>query len=153
RPHAFLTSTSYRAFLSLLRDLRAAKYDLCLSLAGDWASVFAFLSGARRRVGYREEAYPFFMTDPVTGRRYHLRQHEVQYISGLARAAGGLIEDTQREPVLTVSDQARAEVRALLEAHGVSEGDVLIAAHAGATNGLAKRWPIPHWAALADHLI
>jgi lipopolysaccharide heptosyltransferase II len=153
RPNAFLTPASYRAFLSLIGGLRAARYDLCLSLAGDWASVFAFLSGARRRVGYQGEAYPFFMTDPVPGRRYRIHQHEVDYIAGLARAAGGVIEGEQREPKLMVSDQARAEVKALLEAHGVGENALLIAVHAGATNGLAKRWPIPYWAALADCLI
>lgn len=153
RPNAFLTPASYRAFLGLIRDLRAARYDLCLSLAGDWASVFAFLSGARRRVGYRGEAYPFFMTDPVPGRRYRIRQHEVDYICGLARAAGAVIEGEQRVPRLTVSDQARAEVQALLEANGVRKGDLLIAAHAGAANGVAKRWPIPYWAALADRLM
>ncbi len=153
RPNAFLTPASYRAFLRLIGDLRAAHYDLCVSLAGDWASVFAFLSGAERRVGYRGEAYPFFMTDPVPGRRYRIRQHEVDYIAGLARAAGGVIEGEQREPRLAISEQARAEVKALLAASGISDGDVLIAVHAGATNGVAKRWPVPHWAALADRLI
>ncbi len=153
RPHAFLTPATYRAFLGLIGGLRAAQYDLCLSLAGDWASVFAFLSQARRRVGYRDEAYPFFMTDPVPGRRYRLHQHEVEYIAGLAKAAGGILEDEQREPTLVVSEQARAEVKTLLEANGVAEGDLLIAAHAGATNGVAKRWPISHWSALADQLI
>jgi lipopolysaccharide heptosyltransferase II len=153
RPNAFLSPASYRAFLGLLGGLRAARYDLCLSLAGDWASVFAFLSRARRRVGYGGEAYPFFMTDPVPGRRYRLHQHEVEYIVGLAKAAGGIVEDDQRAPSLAVSEQARAEVKALLEANGVAGGDLLIAAHAGATNGVAKRWPIPHWAELADQLI
>lgn len=153
RPNAFLTLASYRKFLGLIHELRSAKYDLCLSLAGDWASVFAFLSGARRRVGYRGEAYPFFMTDPVPGRRYRTRQHEVDYIAGLARAAGGMVEGDQREPVLRVGEQARAEIKALLAANGVQEDTLLIAAHAGATNGLAKRWPIPHWAKLADQLI
>ena len=153
RPNAFLTPTAYRTFLGLIGGLRAAQYDLCVSLAGDWASVFAFLSKARRRVGYQGEAYPFFLTDPVPGRRYRTHQHEVDYIAGLARAAGGILEGEEREPALAVSDQAKAEVKMLLEAHGVQEGDLLIAAHAGATNGLAKRWPIPHWAALADQLI
>lgn len=153
RPNAFLTLASYRKFLGLMRDLRSARYDLCLSLAGDWASVFAFFSRARRRVGYRGEAYPFFMTDPVEDRRYRVRQHEVDYIAGLARAAGGTVDSEQREPRLVISEQAREEVKALLAGCGVQEGDLLIAAHAGATNGLAKRWPIPHWARLADLLI
>jgi lipopolysaccharide heptosyltransferase II len=153
RPNAFLSPASYRAFLGLMRALRAAQYDLCLSLAGDWASVFAFFSKARRRVGYQGEAYPFFMTDPVPGRRYRIRQHEVDYVAGLARAAGGVIEEEQRAPRMVVSEQARAEVEALLEANGVHAGDLLIAAHAGATNGLAKRWPISHWATLADQLV
>ncbi len=153
RPNAFLSLTSYQKFLGLIHDLRVTHYDLCLSLAGDWASVFAFLSRARRRVGYRGEAYPFFMTDPVPGRRYRTRQHEVDYIAGLARAAGAIIEGEQRMPALSVSEQVREEVRALLASNGVKEDTLLIAAHAGATNGLAKRWPIPHWARLADQLI
>ncbi len=153
RPNALLRLDTYRAFLGLMHDLRAAKYDLCLSLAGDWASVFAFFSKARRRVGYRDEAYPFFMTDPVQGRRYRIHQHEVDYIAGLARAAGGTIEGALREPVLCVGQQAREEVEALLAANGVQVGDLLIAVHAGATNGAAKRWPPAHWAALADRLI
>lgn len=153
RPGAFVRAASYKEFLGVLRDLRGARYDLCLSLCGDWASILAFFSKARRRVGYRGEAYPFFMTDPVPGRRYRTRQHEVEYVLGVAKAAGGIVGEGQREPAMTVSAQAQAEVKALLAACGVQEGDLLIAAHVGATNGMAKRWPLPYWAALADRLI
>jgi lipopolysaccharide heptosyltransferase II len=153
RPGAFMSAASYKEFLGVLRDLRTQRYDLCLSLCGDWASILAFFSKARRRVGYRGEAYPFFMTDPVPGRRYRARQHEVDYVLGVAKAAGGIVGEGQREPAMTVSESAREEVRALLAASGVQKGPLLIAAHAGATNGMAKRWPLPFWAALADQLI
>jgi lipopolysaccharide heptosyltransferase II len=153
RPGAFVRAASYKEFLGVLRGLRGARYDLCLSLCGDWASILAFFSKARRRVGYRGEAYPFFMTDPVPGRRYRIRQHEVEYVLGVAKAAGGIVGEGQREPVMAASAQTQEEVRALLAACGVQQGDLLIAAHAGATNGMAKRWPLSSWAALVDRLI
>jgi lipopolysaccharide heptosyltransferase II len=153
RPGAFVRSASYKELLGVLRDLRSVRYDLCLSLCGDWASILAFFSRSRRRVGYGGEAYPFFMTDAVPGRRYRTRQHEVDYVLGVAQAAGGIVGEGQREPIMTVSEQAKEEVRALLAEHGIRKGDIVIAAHAGATNGLAKRWPLSYWAALADRLI
>jgi lipopolysaccharide heptosyltransferase II len=153
RPNAFLSWSRYRELLRLLGELRHARYDLCLSLAGEWASLFAYGSQARRRVGYRDEAYPCLLTDPVAGKRYRTRQHEVEYGLALARAAGASAKAEQRAPALTVSSQAAEEVRAWLADHAVRDTDVLIALHAGATNGAAKRWPVSHWAALADRLI
>jgi ADP-heptose:LPS heptosyltransferase len=77
-PHAWLCpgalrhAAVYSAALALLHTLRANRYDLCVSVCGDWASIWARLSGARRRVGYRNEAYPYFLTDPVPGGRMQL---------------------------------------------------------------------------------
>lgn len=150
-PIALLSARNWRQARALVRTLRAREYDLCLSLAGDWASVLAWFSGAKRRVGFAGEAYPGLMTDPIPGGRYHVRQHELCYIRQLARAAGGQIGDDDR-PHLTVHAPAAASVDALLASAGIANAHPLIALHPGARNGRAKRWPVEHWADLAELL-
>jgi ADP-heptose:LPS heptosyltransferase len=198
RAGALLHGEVYRTALALLRTLRANHYDLCVSLCGDWASIWARLSGARRRVGYRAEGYPYFFTDAVPGGRMNLtapadclplnlkhrehrdersegqskleamvsgyascldgrpvglQQHEVAAVLELARAAGATIEPADYIPRLYVDAVAAAEVAALLRSRGVTTADIVVVVHVGAANGTAKRWPVQHWAVLADRLI
>jgi lipopolysaccharide heptosyltransferase II len=106
------------------------------------------------------------MTDAVPGRRYATRQHEVAYVVRLARAAGGVLADVDAAPVLCVQPEDAEHARVLIAAtEPVSlfgahlDGALgrqtvpLVALHAGAQNGRAKRWPTASWAALADLLI
>lgn len=150
-PTSLLSPRNWRQVRELLVGLRASDYDLCLSLAGDWASVLAWFSGAKRRVGFSGEAYPGLMTDPIPGGRYHVRQHEVRYIRSLARAAGGIVGDDDL-PVLSIHEPAVLSLDAVMVRAGVPASRPLIALHAGARNGMAKRWPSTHWAELADLL-
>ncbi len=94
------------------------------------------------------------LTDPVPGRRYEVAQHETRYVLALAEAAGGILQAEDARPRLHALPRERQEMatmlglaRAKLGRHGP-----IIAMHAGARNGQAKRWPIRHFAALADHL-
>ncbi len=138
-----------------LRELRAARYDLALSVCGDWASVVARLSGARRRVGYAAEAYDGWLTDALPGGRSRERRHEIEFVRDLAARAGGVIAPSgsrEHRPRLPVSPDARDRVARLLAAHGVTPGQRIVALHAGSGNGRAKRWPLPYWARLADLL-
>lgn len=140
----------------LVRTLRAARYDLAVSICGDAASIFARLSGARRRVGYAGEAFAHFLTDPVPGARYQIRQHETAYCLDLAAAAGGIVDppgSLSRLPRLMVLPEAQAVVADLLAQSGARPRQPVIALHAGARNGQAKRWPLPYWARLADQLM
>jgi lipopolysaccharide heptosyltransferase II len=144
------------ANLALLRQLRAQHYDLAVSICGDLASILVYLSGARRRVGFADEAYAHFLTDPVSGGRYTLNQHEHEYGLLLAEYAGGTIDpvgDPSRRPHLVVSPAARFAVADLLYECGIGIDQQIIALHAGSRNGQAKRWPLPYWARLADMLI
>jgi len=153
RPWGLFHGEVYRAALALVRALRAYHYDLCVSICGDWASIVARVSGARRRVGYQGEAYSYFLTDPIPGRRYELRQHEVAYVLALARAAGATVEPADYLPRLTVNPSAAAAIGALLAARGVDVARMLVVFHVGATNGWAKRWPVEYWAELGDRLV
>jgi lipopolysaccharide heptosyltransferase II len=153
QPAALWRRAERKAALALLRRLRVPRYDLCVSISGDRASILARLSGARRRVGYAREAYRGLLTDPVPGGRYTIRRHEVEYVRELARAAGA--RDAEADlPELRVLPAAAAAVTALLAKHGLdAPHGPLVALHAGARNGLAKRWPTAAWAALAGLLV
>ena len=151
RPRNMLRLSTYRTFLEMGLTLRRGHFDLCVSLFGLMASIWAFVSGARQRIGYKRESYPYMFTDPLPGRRFNRRQHEVRWDLDLAAAAGA--PGTWRYPTLHVQGEARARVADRLAELGVAPGDRLVGIHGGAVNGSAKRWPATHWAALADRLI
>jgi lipopolysaccharide heptosyltransferase II len=155
RPKALLRMRNWREAQLLLQRLRSRHYDLAISVFGDWAAVLAVLSGARRRVGFGREGYPGFMTNSVRGRHWdrYDHKHEVDYCLELARAAGATPNEKDRIPRLHVSEQAREEVEQLLQQEGIGQGRPLIACHASSNNGYSKRWPLPYWATLIDHLV
>jgi lipopolysaccharide heptosyltransferase II len=154
RPSGLFNPRHWQEARAVLATLREPRYDLCVSVSGDWGSVLARLSGARRRVGYAGEAYPGMMTDPVPGRRYAVAMHEVEYVLRLARAAGGIVLTEDALPRLGVAPEAAAAIDRVLQRAGPggSSRRPLVALHAGAQNGQAKRWPAASWAALADRL-
>ena len=144
RPNAWLQLRGWTEALRLLHTLRSPRYDLAISVSGDIGSIITRLTGARRTVGYAGEAYRHFLTDPVPGRRYKLHQHEVRYVLRLAEAAGGISDEPDALPQLYPSSQKREELRLRLEA-ARAEFDAtgpIVAIHAGARNGQAKRWPL-----------
>jgi ADP-heptose:LPS heptosyltransferase len=122
-PLSLLSPNAWRRAFALIARLRAEHYDLCVSVSGDWASVLARVSGARRRVGYAGEAYPSFMTHPVPGGRYRIRQHEAVYALAVARAAGGIVDPGAELPSLRVAPEAARSVGQLLARHGLAGPD------------------------------
>jgi len=150
-PGNLLRPAIYRDFAAMALRLRRENFDLCVSLHGKMASLWAFVSGARRRIGYAGEGYPFLFTDPVPGRRFDRPRHEVGRDLELAAAAGA--SEAPRIPTLAAPSAAAARMAARLAELGVRDDDPLIGIHGGAVNGSAKRWPPMHWAALADRLI
>ena len=154
KPLDVLNPATWREARRLIGALRAAHYDLAISVSGDIASILTRLSAARRRVGYAGEAYPFLLTDPVLGARYRVHQHEVRYIQALARAAGGIVNPDDELLALSVVPQAAVDIGNRLRQARIRLGvqGPLVAIHIGARNGQAKRWPTDHVAALADRL-
>jgi lipopolysaccharide heptosyltransferase II len=145
-----LRPSTLRQWYRIYRLLRRQHFDLALSLCGLMASIWAFLSGATHRIGYRQEAYPLLHTYTLPGRRYDRRQHEVRWCLDLAEAAGAA--PRPRYLHLEVEPAAAARIRRVLEGQGVGDHALLIGMHAGSINGSAKRWPAAHWAELADRL-
>lgn len=154
-PRNWVAPSTWTQSLGALGRLRMPRYDLAISVSGDIGSIVTRLTGARRRVGYAREAYRWFMTDPVPGGRYLEHAHETRYVLRLAAAAGAMPQPGDARPRLTVSSEATARMREVLDAARASKGTPegpLIALHAGARNGQAKRWPARHWATLARRL-
>lgn len=152
-PQIWRQKGGWRSALRLLWRLRKARYDIAISVSGDIGSILTRLSGARRTIGYGGEAYPYMLTDPVAGGRYAVAQHEIRYVLALAEAAGGIVEEDLR-PRLHVIPKERQEMTTMLRLARARLGrnGPIVAMHAGARNGQAKRWPTRHFAALADQL-
>jgi lipopolysaccharide heptosyltransferase II len=160
-PRQALRPGAWAAALATLRDLRRERYDLALSVYGPLASAVALLSGARRRVGYRGEATPAALTESLPGKRYDRPGwHEAEYGVALVDLASRNNGSTPAEPAesgrpdgppmrLVVSADGRRSVQDLLRT-GLSRP--LVVLHPGATNGEAKRWPLPYWKTLARRL-
>ncbi|HLX58060.1 MAG TPA: lipopolysaccharide heptosyltransferase II [Ktedonobacteraceae bacterium] len=155
RPKALFQARNWLAALALMRRLRSRRYDIAVSVFGNWAAIMAVLSGAQRRVGFGREGYPGFMTDSLAGRHWQPgeRLHEVDYCLKLARAAGVSVTPGDRIPRLFVAPATRLELEALLHEARIQEDKPLIACHVSSNNGQSKRWPIPYWATLLDRLI
>jgi lipopolysaccharide heptosyltransferase II len=145
-----LRPSTFRQWYRVYRLLRRQHFDLAVSLCGLMASIWAFLSGATHRIGYRKEAYPLLHTYTLPGRRYDRRRHEVRWCLDLAEATGAARRP--RYLHLEVAPTAQAHMRRVLEERGVGDETLLIGVHAGSINGSAKRWPAAHWAELADRL-
>ncbi|MDE3074671.1 MAG: lipopolysaccharide heptosyltransferase II [Chloroflexota bacterium] len=157
RPAEVLRPSNYRAFFGLVRQLRRERFDLCLSLHGQFACVMAWLSGCRRRYGYRREAYPFMLTNSLPGGRYGVRQHEVLYNLALAQLAGaklpeGKLLGTAYAPHLAVPAREQRQTKQLLAEFEVRPETLLVVIHPGASNGSAKRWMPAGWGQVANGL-
>ena len=149
-PRGLLSPATWWEYRRTYQYVRSQGFDLCVSLSGRMASLCAFLSGARRTVGYSREAYPFLLTDPVAGGRYTERMHEVEYVRQLARHAGA--SSFPERVSLTVPEEGRQAAERLLAQHDITAKERLVVIHAGSVHPSAKRWPASSWSCFADDL-
>ena len=131
------------------RRLRTRRYDASLDLQGLFKSAaIVWNAGAKLRIGtanMREGAH--LVSRPVRGA--HAEGHIVERYLDVARALGCRVGEV-RFPV-SVSDRDRMAADTLLAREGVQEGRPFVAFAVGA-NWPNKRWPVEHFAALADRL-
>ena len=131
------------------RRLRTRRYDASLDLQGLFKSAaIAWNAGAKLRIGtanMREGAH--LVSRPVRGA--HAEGHIVERYLDVARALGCRVGEV-RFPV-SVSDRDRMAADTLLAREGVQEGRPFVAFAVGA-NWPNKRWPVEHFATLADRL-
>jgi heptosyltransferase-2 len=133
--------------------LRKEGFDLAVLFPNSFESAaVAFLSGAKRRIGYARDARSFLLTDavrvPVQG---EIPRHERFYYLEMLRRAG-IIEALPdvNEICLDGAAAARTRGEALFEARGI--GLPVVGVSPGAAYGGAKRWLPGRFAEAASEL-
>jgi ADP-heptose:LPS heptosyltransferase len=137
-----------RAEWEVIRFLRRSRPDTVIcTFPQDRFLLWAYLSGARVRVGQKRQALVRLLTtapDLERGSGGVLR-----YYTGLVTAAGVLVKTYHTE--YHVLEPAGRWADDFLRSHGVDRTLPLVAVHPGAT-GPYKIWPPERFAALIDRL-
>ncbi len=154
---AALPVKTWGGFWRFVRQMRAGKYDIIVSLVrSPLMSAAVRLSGAPIRAGLDSNGRGFGYThraavDPAQPR------HEADIYLDAVRALG--VEPGEVSANLPVLDEARATVQNLLRGRGVRTPYLVINPAGGSNPGMvfdSKRWPPANFAALgaalaADH--
>ena len=133
----------------LKRELRREKFDLSLDLQGLFKSAaIAWLGNAKEKLGYcnmREGSDR--ISRPVIGK--YVGGHIVERYLDVARAAG--CEEKPAKFPFQITDREREEARSRLKQAGASPENPYVVLPVGA-NWPNKRWPVKHFARLAEQL-
>jgi heptosyltransferase-2 len=112
------------------------------------AALYAFASGAPRRIGYATEGRGWLLTGalpPPPGTIHQLRDYDTLLLQN------GIAPDLDA-PRLPVSGPARERAAAALSAAGIGDGARLVVLCPGSAFAQTKRWPAERFAGLADAL-
>lgn len=141
------------ADLALGRRLRRQGFDLAIDFhGGPRASLLAWLSGARQRIGYDVVGRGWMYTHRVTRPRELRSRHSVENQWDLLAPLDIAPPDPSTSPVeMAVDERAARRVATRLAEAGISAGDDLVVIHVSAGNPF-RRWPLPHFAALVASL-
>ncbi|MCS7001873.1 MAG: glycosyltransferase family 9 protein [Dehalococcoidia bacterium] len=132
-PRAYVANPAFRA---MLRELRAAQFDLAIDGHMDPRSnILLWLTGAARRVGFSQYGGGAFLTDeaPLDPARPHTTE--------IVHQAVECVTGPQPMPPmrLVVPPDRRAAAKAAIDALALSPETRLVALHPGA-GSLARRW-------------
>ena len=146
--------------LPQVREWKRREFDLALLFQNAFeAALIPFLAGVPVRLGYATESRQSLLTHPLALPDWRSSRHEVFYYLYLVTALEQMLFGTsgicESDPdaSLQISESKKTEARELLRAHGVREGEPVVAICPGSINSRAKRWPAEAYAALADRLI
>jgi heptosyltransferase-2 len=130
-----------------IRNLRKKRFDTAYVLKRSFSSaLIAYLSGARKRVGFDTEGRGFLLTRRVP---YRLDQHEVLNFLEVLRADGVPVTDDYLEYWLTPDEVRRGDE--ILAGAGVSPGEPLAIIHPFASFP-PRGWHHEEYAALSYRL-
>jgi heptosyltransferase II len=148
------------SLLSQIREWKRRNFDLALLFQNAFeAALIPFLAGVPLRLGYATESRQSLLTHPLALPDWRSSRHEVFYYLYLVTAleqmlfASSSICEGEPDASIEISETRKVEARKLLRAHGVGEGETVVAICPGSINSRAKRWPAERYAALADRLI
>jgi heptosyltransferase-2 len=137
-----------RAELAIVRSIRRFRFDTVISTwPADRFSLWAFLSGAPRRVGQRNTNFHFLLTH--TPEIEKADRGILEYYCDLARAIGARIESLETE--LTISPSERQRAREFLLGHGIGDNQPFVVVLPGATADY-KIFPPERFATIIDYV-
>jgi heptosyltransferase-2 len=143
-----------------IREWRRRKFELAVLFQNAFeAALIPFLAGVPVRLGYATESRRALLTHPLELPDWRSSRHEVFYylyvVTALEQMLFGTSSICEADPDTTIqiSETRKAEAADLLRAHGVRQGELVVALCPGSINSRAKRWPAEAYAALADRLI
>ena len=143
-----------------IREWKRRKFDLAVLFQNAFeAALIPFLAGVPVRLGYATESRQALLTHPLALPDWRSSRHEVFYylylVTALEQMLFGTSSICEAEPDanIQISESRKLEAVDLLRAHGVREGETVVAICPGSINSRAKRWPAEAYAALADRLI
>ena len=145
---------STTARLALVRELRAARYDVAYDLhGGSTAALLTRASGARRRVGYASYRFSQLQTDaapPASALWQQDKTHSVEQQLALLGWTGVPVTDRPATR-LFVTQEASAKIESRLNAAGLLASQPFALFHPAAAFD-SKRWDARNFARVADRL-
>lgn len=133
--------------------LRAESFDLAVLFPNSFESALvAYLTGAKRRIGYARDGRSFLLTDAIPlPAKGEIPRHERFYYPEMLRRAG-LIDALHEAAEIRFDEVAAARMRgeALLAARGIRLP--VVGVSPGAAYGSAKRWLPGRFAEAASRL-
>ncbi len=134
--------------LKIIRMLRRQKCDLAVCFyPEDRTAVWAFLSGARHRVGPSRQRFRFMLNVQVNASESTAGVRE--YFLDTVRAIGAVPSTLQTRFIVSADAEAWAE--SFLRSHSLVEKEILIGIHPGAS-GNYKIWPPENFASILKEL-
>ncbi len=140
---------------TVARRLRASKLEMAILMPNSLSSAWtAWLSGARRRVGFGHWGRQALLTDVVgrealggKSRPYSAVDHYAQ----LAEAAGCPVTNKRLE--LRVSSAAQSGADKVWKNFGWTDENRVVALNTGSAGAPAKNWPITYFKEVAQRLV
>lgn len=138
----------------IIGDLQAAKLDVVVLLTNSLRTAWmAWRSGARQRIGYRNDARSLLLTEavrrPMTAQGLPLPTLE-SYLH-LAAFAGCSPEASTMELATDQRDEQAADE--IWDRLGLPSSDRVIVLNSGGAFGVAKLWPAEYFAELASRIV
>jgi len=132
--------------IRLIRDLRARHFTISYLFKSSLSrTLYIFLSGIKKRIGYGKRRGDFFLTERVMLPETQLHRSDAYYYL----VAKDKIPEGERRYDFFVSNEDKAFIESMLKKHHLSEGRQFVALHVGGNWDL-KRWPQAHFAKLID---
>lgn len=151
RDRAHRGVSGHRAYI---RQLRRNRYDLAVILPNSLSSaVLAYLSGAKRRIGYARQGRGFLLThrvQPPTESGKFAPTPMVEYYLRLGEELGA--GPCSKKPELFVDADSERRADELFRKHAISPGRPVVAVNPGAAYGSSKLWDTGRFARVADEL-